>query len=282
MLIIKDQIEYQNIVKSVLYSDNVVGFVPTMGALHIGHISLIEAAKSKCHVVVCSIFVNPTQFNNAQDFAKYPITIEKDIELLTEAGCDILFLPEIDCMYPEGIEKAKEIIYDLNGLDTHLEGAFRPGHFQGVAMVVHRLLNIVQPHHLFMGIKDYQQCMVVQALIENKAIPTKLHICPTLREKNGLAMSSRNARLSTKGREKAGIINKCLLKIKNAIGNTTFNLVKDECDQLLVKAGLTPEYTILAHATTLEILDDYNDGAMVVLIAAFLEDVRLIDNMVIK
>lgn len=282
MLIIKDREGYQNSVKSTLYNDKVVGFVPTMGALHAGHISLIKAAKSACQLVVCSIFVNPTQFNNSKDFEKYPITIEKDIELLTKAGYDILFLPDVNSMYPEGLDKAKKIKYELNGLDTHLEGEFRPGHFQGVAMVVHRLLDIVKPHHLFMGIKDYQQCMVVQALIENKAIPTKLHICDTLREKNGLAMSSRNARLSTEGREKASIINKCLLKIKQDIANSSFKLVKEDCERMLIDAGLAPEYIILAHATTLEILNEYNNGPMVVLIAAFLEDVRLIDNMVIS
>ena len=141
-----------------------IGFVPTMGALHAGHISLIKASKNENPITVCSIFVNPTQFNDPKDFEKYPVTIEKDIDMLKEAGCDVLFLPSVEEMYPEGI--VTENHYDLGYLETILEGKFRPGHFQGVCMVMQRLLKIVSRIDLYLGQKDYQQCMVIKRLIE--------------------------------------------------------------------------------------------------------------------
>src|ERR1700753_3477170 len=161
-----------------------IGFVPTMGALHQGHISLIAISKKATSLTVCSIFVNPTQFNDPKDFQKYPITIEKDIALLEKADTDILFLPEVSEMYPTGTSGLEH--YDLGPLETLLEGKFRPGHFQGVAQVMQRLLNIVRPDDLFMGSKDYQQCMVVQRLIEIMALPAVLHRCPIVREPDGL------------------------------------------------------------------------------------------------
>jgi pantoate--beta-alanine ligase len=282
MLIVKQAKDIQDSLIRLGFKGKKIGFVPTMGALHQGHISLINQAKNECDAVIASIFVNPTQFNNPEDFAKYPITINEDVLLLEQAGCTLLYLPNVQDVYPDGIENAKAYIYNLNGLDTHLEGAARPGHFQGVAMVVHRLLNAVQPSDLYMGIKDYQQCMVVRALIENEQINTKLHVCPTLREAHGLAMSSRNRRLSAEAFEKAGVIYQCLLKVKNAQNSASFADVKNECNQALIAQGLEPEYLILAHAYNLEIFKDYIPGEpMVLLIAAYKEGVRLIDNMVI-
>ena len=175
-----------------------IGFVPTMGALHPGHISLIKKSKTENPVTVCSIFINPSQFNDPADFKKYPVTIETDIDMLEEADCDALFLPGSEEIYPDGYSNSK--LYDIGYLETVLEGKYRPGHFQGVCMVVDRLLDIVQPDQLFLGQKDYQQCMVIKRLLILKGQTDKigLSICPTLREADGLAMSSRNLRLSEK------------------------------------------------------------------------------------
>src|SRR6476469_4861359 len=160
---ISDLSEHLNMLRS---AQKTIGFVPTMGALHEGHLSLINTSKLKCDVTVCSIFVNPTQFNDPADFEKYPITIEKDIELLIRNGCDVLFLPSIVEMYPEGTSQTER--YDLGELEDRLEGFYRPGHFQGVCRIVDKLLSAVQPDQLFMGQKDFQQCMVIKRLIELK------------------------------------------------------------------------------------------------------------------
>src|SRR6202012_2980545 len=181
-----------------------IGFVPTLGALHAGHISLIDISKKTTTLTVCSIFVNPTQFNDPTDFQKYPITIEKDIILLENAGTDVLFLPELDEMYPDGTKNLET--YDLGPLETILEGKYRPGHFQGVCQVMRRLLEAVRPDHLFMGEKDYQQCMIVQRLLDLTKMNTILQPCPIVREPHGLAMSSRNLRLTPEERKRATAI----------------------------------------------------------------------------
>jgi pantoate--beta-alanine ligase len=190
-----------------------IGFVPTMGALHDGHLSLIRAAKAQCSQVVCSIFVNPTQFNDPADYEKYPVTIERDQELLIKAGTDVLFLPAVAEMYPEGLT-APARHYDFGALETVLEGAHRPGHFQGVGRIVHKLLDLVQPHQLFMGQKDLQQCLIVKRLLQLIHSPAELVICPTRREPDGLAMSSRNLRLNAGERQKATTLYKTLSYIK--------------------------------------------------------------------
>ncbi|TWW00329.1 pantoate--beta-alanine ligase [Chitinophaga pinensis] len=189
-----------------------IGFVPTMGALHEGHLSLIAAAKENSDLVVCSIFVNPTQFNDPADFEKYPITIDQDVTLLTAAGNDVLFLPSVQEMYPNGL--APEMHYDFGPLETVLEGAHRPGHFQGVGQVVHKLLGLVQPDKLFMGQKDFQQCLIINRLIKLLQLDVELVICPTKREADGLAMSSRNLRLNPAERQNALHISQALNGIK--------------------------------------------------------------------
>src|SRR5579872_6663216 len=190
-----------------------IGFVPTMGALHEGHISLITISKKTTSLTVCSIFVNPTQFNDPKDFQKYPVTIEKDIALLEKAGTDVLFLPGVEEVYPQGTSALEQ--YDIGPLETIFEGKYRPGHFQGVCQVMRRLLEIVRPDQLFMGSKDYQQCMVVQRLLGLIGIPATLHRCPILREPDGLAMSSRNMRLTPAQRSQATAIYKALLTIRD-------------------------------------------------------------------
>ncbi len=165
-----------------------IGFVPTMGALHAGHLSLIRQSAKKNDIVVCSIFVNPTQFNNASDLAKYPRTLKKDGQLLESAGCHLLFAPSVDEIYPPGLDT--EVKFSFKGLDKMMEGRFRPGHFKGMAQVVKRLLDLVQPHDLYMGQKDFQQFTIVAHMIKTLKLPIQLVVCPIMREAHGLAMSS--------------------------------------------------------------------------------------------
>lgn len=256
------------------------GFVPTMGALHSGHITLVKQSKAENGLTVCSIFVNPTQFNDAQDLAKYPRTTEADIALLTEAECDVLFLPDVAEVYPDG-QQLKDH-YDLGYVETVLDGAYRPGHFQGVAQVVERLLRLTEPGRLYLGQKDYQQCMVLKRLIEIKDLPVELRIVPTSREADGLAMSSRNRRLSEPQRVLAGLIYQCLVSIQVKKNMQPYHIVEKECRDILEKKGFRTDYIQLADADTLELLSDYSpDRKMVALIAAFIGDVRLIDNLVL-
>jgi pantoate--beta-alanine ligase len=259
-----------------------IGFVPTMGALHQGHISLIEQSKEQAQLTVCSIFVNPTQFNNKADFDKYPNTLTNDIELLLKAGCDVLFVPSVDELYPDGLPVPGH--YELGFLETVLEGYYRPGHFQGVCQVMDRLLTIVHPHHLFMGMKDYQQCMVVRKLIELKQWQHQIqfHACPTLREKDGLAMSSRNLRLTPEQRAKAGTIYETLFMLKENLQPGSLISLKQSAITHLQNCGLKVDYVEIADALTLELRDEWNGkNKITALIAAFIGDVRLIDNMVL-
>ena len=198
MVLLKNATDLYNYLDSQRKNHISIGFVPTMGALHEGHLSLLAKSKKENSITVCSIFINPTQFNDPLDFEKYPVTIEQDIQKLDSIDCDILFLPSVDEIYPDGLNY--NIHFALGELETIWEGKYRPGHFQGVCLVVKRLLEIVQPDMLFLGQKDFQQCKVIAKLIEILNFEKKiaLIICPTMREPDGLAMSSRNMRLSDK------------------------------------------------------------------------------------
>jgi pantoate--beta-alanine ligase len=256
-----------------------IGFVPTMGALHEGHISLITISKKETDISVCSIFVNPTQFNDPKDFQKYPITLEKDIALLEEAGVDVLFLPGVAGLYPNGTTGLEH--YDLGSLETVLEGKYRPGHFQGVCQVMNRLLSIVRPDHLFMGQKDYQQCMVIARLLTLMNLPAQLHRCPIIREPDGLAMSSRNQRLNPAQRANATAIYRALqlLGQQFRVAPTTALVT---AGAILKQADFHIDYISVADAVTLEpVIDPANDTPSVALIAAFQGEIRLIDNMIL-
>jgi pantoate--beta-alanine ligase len=256
-----------------------IGFVPTMGALHAGHISLITISKNQADITVCSIFVNPTQFNDPKDFQKYPITLEKDIALLEAAGVDILFLPGVSDLYPNGTIHLEH--YDLGSLESVLEGKYRPGHFQGVCQVMYRLLSIVRPDHLFMGQKDYQQCMVIQRLLTLMGVTTRLHRCPIVREPDGLAMSSRNLRLTPVQRANATAIYHALLLLgqKFRIDPST---ALAAAQTILKQADFQVDYISVADANTLEPVSDPTTGTSIIaLIAAYQGDVRLIDNMIL-
>jgi len=282
MIICKKPGELQDLLEKKKIGQNQIGFVPTMGALHAGHLSLVDAAKKQNKIVVCSIFVNPTQFNDPEDFKKYPITLEKDILMFEGAGCDVLFIPSVEDIYPNGTKNLAH--YDLGFLETVLEGKFRPGHFQGVCLVMARLLEIVLPDNLYLGQKDYQQCMVIKKLIEliGSKDMIKVNICPTLREEDGLAMSSRNTRLLPADRINASTISKALRYIKNLKAGDT-KKIKDEAKEMLLQKGFLIDYVEIANADTLELIENWNGKQKVVaLAAAFLNNVRLIDNMVIN
>ena len=256
------------------------GFVPTMGALHKGHISLINNSKQNNSFTVCSIFVNPTQFNVKKDFENYPDNLEKDIDLLEKSGCDILFLPPVSEIYPEGMGTTS--LYKLGYLETVLEGKYRPGHFQGVCRVMHRLLSIIPCNHLYLGQKDYQQCMVIKKLVELKNIKTKITICPTVRETDGLAMSSRNLRLTNDDRESAIKIFGALSFLKSNIKPGGLKELKNKAIHDLTIADFKVDYAEIANAENLELIEQWNGKTkLVALIAAFKGDVRLIDNILL-
>ena len=276
MIIFKRAADLTAYLKKQQAAGQMVGFVPTMGALHAGHISLISISKKNTSLTVCSIFVNPTQFNDPKDFQKYPITIEKDITLLEKAGTDVLFLPEVSELYPGGTSGLEH--YDLGPLETMLEGKFRPGHFQGVCQVMQRLLNIVRPDDLFMGSKDYQQCMVVQRLLTLIELPANLHRCPIVREPDGLAMSSRNVRLDPDQRDRATAIYQALTKMKDMPAGLPSDMLIALAADRLLKAGFRIDYISIADPDTLTPLSHARPAA-VALIAAFMGEVRLIDNM---
>ncbi len=257
----------------------VSGFVPTMGALHQGHVSLVKKAKSESDLTVCSIFVNPTQFNDPGDYKQYPVTVEQDIYQLEKSGCDVLFLPSADEIYPGGVPN---IHYDIGYLETILEGAYRPGHFQGVCQAVHRLLDIVQPDRLFMGQKDYQQCMVIKRLLSLINSPARLIVAETVREPDGLAMSSRNMRLNGEERKLATGIYRALTLIRRQIRPGSLLPLLDEAKQVLADHQLKPDYITIADAGTLEETETWDGKTEIVaLAAAFMGKVRLIDNLVI-
>jgi pantoate--beta-alanine ligase len=280
MIVFKIAKELNNFVLNKVENKNKVGFVPTMGALHQGHISLIEESKKNNDFTICSSFVNPTQFNNAADFQKYPITIEKDIDMLEKAGCNALFLPSADEIYPNGTENTLQ--YDLGFVETVLDGKYRPGHFQGVCKVVHRLLDIIQPTTMYLGQKDYQQCMVIKKLTEIINCSTQLVFCPTLREVDGLAMSSRNMRLNADERQRAVRISEVLYFIKKEIKQGYLQDLKDKCSNYLSAQGYKVDYVEIANADNLALLENWDGKTkLIALVAAFLNEVRLIDNMLI-
>jgi pantoate--beta-alanine ligase len=255
-----------------------VGFVPTMGALHEGHLQLARISLGRTDLTVCSIFVNPTQFNDPKDLEKYPVTVEKDIQMLEATGVNILFLPDRSQIYPDGTGNLPH--YELGRLETLLEGKYRPGHFQGVCQVVHRLLLITRPDILFMGRKDYQQCMVCRRLIELESLPVQLEVCDTIREESGLAMSSRNMRLSASEKERAPVIHRVLTGIRRDLRSGSIARLRESGLHELEAGGLRPDYLEICHAHTLEPVSEWDGKApLVALVAAYLGEVRLIDNI---
>jgi pantoate--beta-alanine ligase len=280
MIIVKKAADLKFILLEEREQNRKIGFVPTMGALHQGHLSLILASLAHSDFTVCSIFVNPTQFNNPEDFKFYPKTIEKDIEQLIAGGCQLLFFPAATEIYPPGY-KAKH--YELGSLEHLLEGHFRPGHFQGVCQVMDRLLEIIEPDHLYMGQKDFQQCMVIRKLLQLTHRSEKVHlqIHPTERESDGLAMSSRNLRLSAAQREAAPLLYAALSTIKQHIKEQPFDQLEEKAAAMLTSKGFQVDYIQIAETETLAKAKDHTKP-LVALVAASIGNIRLIDNLLLN
>lgn len=257
-----------------------IAFVPTMGALHAGHLSLFKSpSHPKADVLFASIFVNPKQFNQVEDLEKYPRTLANDQKLLEEIGVDFLFAPTSDEMYPEDYQEPG---FTFGYLEEILEGAFRPGHFKGVGVVVSRLLELIQPDFLFMGEKDLQQCKVVASLLQQMEYPSEiLVVLPTVREKSGLAMSSRNARLTDVGKEKASKIFQIMNWVRDQFSNADLELLAMEGKEKLESEGFQVEYFEIRHWNSLLPLQN-NSQKAVILVAAYLEGIRLIDNLALS
>ncbi len=282
MLLFKRVADLQKYTKSLKNNGLEIGFAPTMGALHAGHTSLVHRAKEKCDVVVVSIFINPTQFNDAKDLDKYPRTPERDLELLAEAGCDIVFMPSVSEVYPHG--NTPSVKYDFGKLERILEGEFRPGHFDGMAQVVSRLLDIVQPNKLFMGQKDFQQLAVVARMLEIQKSKVELVSCPIVREKDGLAMSSRNVRLTESDRPTAALIHQTLEEAVNMVENYAPREISRICaTKLKLEQQFRLEYFEIVDGRTLLPIHIFEDtDYAVALTAVWVGDVRLIDNIILK
>lgn len=256
-------------------SGKTIGFVPTMGALHEGHLSLIRTAKEHCDTVVVSIFVNPIQFNNPEDLRTYPRTLEADCEKLQTVGCDMVFAPSAEEMYPEPATET----YNFGELEAVMEGPQRPGHFAGVATVVHRLFNIVEPKKAFFGEKDFQQLAIIQSLVKQLSLPVEIVPCPIVRADDGLALSSRNMRLSAEARKIAPQI---YATLKNSVERSHTASVdevkKYVIDTLVSLKVFEPEYFEIVNDTTLQPIKNWSEAQGVVgCIAVWLDGVRLID-----
>ncbi len=254
-----------------------IGFAPTMGALHEGHLSLYKAAKKENDEVISSIFVNPTQFNNPDDFQKYPKTLEKDIELLEKAGVDAVYVPNVEEMYPDGLNSKK---YDFDGLENEMEGKYRPGHFDGVGTIVEELFRQVQPHNAYFGEKDYQQLAIIKKMVEKTKLPVKIHGVPTLREEDGLAMSSRNVRLTETQRKEATIIYETLTKVKEWFKVISLEEIKQRVTEIFKNSNFELEYFVIADEEMLKEANAIDENKEYrAFIVAYADTVRLIDNM---
>ena len=256
-----------------------IALIPTMGNLHAGHLSLVEQAKPIADRTIVSIFVNPTQFVQGEDYEKYPRTLDNDLSRLENLGTDLVFKPKVKEMYPGGLDEKTQIT--LSNLDSVYCGAFRPGHFAGVAKVVAKLFNVVQPDIAFFGEKDYQQLLVIKRLVEDLCMPISVIGLPTVREADGLAMSSRNAYLSDDERKVAPLLFKTLKEIAEGLnrGECNYTAMEDQAIQVIEQAGFKSEYVKIRNASD---LGEPAGGDLVVIAAAWLGGARLIDNVIIK
>ncbi|MDR0560986.1 MAG: pantoate--beta-alanine ligase [Prevotellaceae bacterium] len=262
-------------------AEGVVGFVPTMGALHCGHLSLVKLCKSATDITVASIFVNPTQFNDSEDYRRYPRNVESDCEMLKNAGCDIVFVPSEEEIYPEPDNR----IFDFGNLDKIMEGYFRPGHFNGVAQVVSRLFDIVKPDKAFFGQKDFQQVAIIKAMARQLNLSTKIEVVPTVRENSGLAMSSRNALLTETQQKNAAGISQSLFRAKEAVKqNVSPAHLKNEIAEMINSVPeLKTEYAEIVDGKTLEPVSDWNRHSEIfACVAVNIGKIRLIDNIQLK
>jgi len=270
-------LDINNFVKKQREDGKTIGFVPTMGALHQGHLDLMTRAKQENDLLVVSIFVNPIQFNNPNDLDKYPRDLVADIEMLEDIGCDILFVPSVTEMYPKKV--AKE--YSFGQLETVMEGASRPGHFNGVAIVVSKLFDITLPHKAYFGEKDFQQLAIISKLVEIEHIPVEIIPCPTVRETDGLAMSSRNKRLTIEQRNAAPTIYKLLKLTKENSKSNTPNILKQQLiDKFNSYKNFDLEYFEFADDKDLQPINSWNSASgIIAFVVVKLGEIRLIDNI---
>lgn len=279
MEIFKTRVAIHKYLNDLKSKGNSVGFVPTMGALHEGHLSLIEAAGKKTDTVVCSIFVNPTQFTEKKDLENYPRPIEEDVQKLEAANCDVLFLPEVDEMY----DSNDHWHIELNNLDNILEGEIRPGHYQGVTQIVKKLFDIIRPDYAFFGQKDFQQFIVISYMVKKLAIDVQLISCPIIREKDGLAMSSRNVYLSEEDRKNALSLFQALSKARSDFNNLSIAEIRINAWNYLSKSkGIMVEYFELYNTQTFEPALKKQGENVIALVAARVGNIRIIDNMILS
>ena len=294
MIILKSKLETKKFLNNLQNQQHTIGFVPTMGALHQGHISLINKAKSECDVVITSIFVNPTQFNDLNDLKNYPRTFESDCKMLETAGCNAVFAPEIPEMYSKKELELKKLSIedktwtegksvDFGLLEKVMEGAHRPGHFNGVAQVVSKLFRIVEPNKAYFGQKDFQQLAIIRSMVEQLNMPIEIIACPIMREPNGLAMSSRNERLTTEQRRTAALISKTLFQIKDLQHSKSIVELKSFAEQQFnAEQQFKLEYFEIADIKTLQpAVDDKKNHERIACVALKLGEIRLIDNILL-
>jgi pantoate--beta-alanine ligase len=279
MLVLHKIDEIKAVISEERLKGKSIGFVPTMGALHQGHISLINYSKQQTGITVCSIFVNPTQFNNQSDLTLYPRTPDADVRLLEAAGCDILYMPEVSDVYPENDTRQ----FDFGYLDNILEGATRPGHFNGVGQVVSILLEGVKPDKAYFGSKDYQQVMVVKSLVKQLNLKVEIIACPILREPDDLAMSSRNTRLTSEERQIAALIPKWMQEAIGIAKEKGITASKKHINEQVSKISImTLDYYEVCDAGSLESISEIKPNQKAIaLIAVFVGKIRLIDNWMI-
>lgn len=281
MVICTDKNSLFQTINNLKAQKKTIGFVPTMGALHKGHISLVKQAQKTCNATVVSIFVNPVQFNNSTDLQTYPRTLEADLALLEAQGCNVVFVPQVSDMYPNGLENLES--YNFGELETVMEGAFRPGHFNGVAVVVKRLFDMVQADFAFFGIKDFQQVAIVKELVKQYNLPTQIVVCPIVREADGLAMSSRNVRLTADERKQAVQISQTLFAAQNMVHTHSVQEVKDFVTQTINSVpALEVEYFEIVDDERLQPVQLWNAAQNIVgCVAVNVGAVRLIDNIIL-
>jgi len=278
MKVIHTEAEWKPIWSSIFKEGKQLGFVPTMGALHQGHLDLVAKSTASMDFTVVSIFVNPTQFNSSEDFQNYPQTLEADLAQLEAAGTDFVFVPSVATLYPQ----PTHLRFDFGDLEQVLEGAFRPGHFNGVGLVVSKLFHLIQPHRAFFGQKDLQQVAVIKRLVQDLSFDLTIEVVPTRREKDGLAMSSRNMRLNPEERKQALLLYSCLTQAKERLlaGEPWTKVLADTQAAFSNAANTELEYFALLHPETFEIFDTFTqEDAKSLCIAAYVGPVRLIDNL---
>ncbi|MBL3654928.1 pantoate--beta-alanine ligase [Fulvivirga sediminis] len=280
MEVFKEIFPLQSYLQEHRKSGKSIGLVPTMGALHKGHLSLVGEALAEADIVVCSVFVNPTQFNNAADLDKYPRTLEDDLKMLETAGCNAVFCPSVEEMYPS----LPVVKFDFGNLERVMEGSFRPGHFNGVGVIVSKLFNIVNPDFAYFGQKDLQQYMIIAQMVNDLSFSVKLRRVLIFREESGLAMSSRNRRLSEEAKDQAASIYKALRLCEDYLHRgEELDKLKREAYKLMEDNLVQVEYLEVVEPSTLEPVENVSSQKSVaVCIAAYVEGVRLIDNVIIK